>query len=461
MAYNYDTFVQARPDMLQNWNNILAYRQNPNDPRWANDPNVATLSNQFATVDDYFRNSYTNDPASVGSGGSSAADGGQPPSLDFGSVVNAPQTPPVQLPDFQSAPTFGGNFATSQVGGQTGAYGSYGTSNQTQSGNQTQNQNQSSTGSQTQTGTSTTSSGVSAPFDVGALVDYQLDTAGVKDRATNEYLLDFMRTGGTGFQSQVDQAVRNSLSGPQMSGAGDSARARAAGYAGAQIGRTNADQRLQAANQLRGPNATASVLGATTPLFGTTQATTNTGTSNTAQNTAGTSNTIDFQSLVGNEATGGTATGQSSQQAGGLVPQGQPVQTGGCVVCTAYVARGAMHRGAIRRAAAYKKREWKRYGTSLTGYLTVGPFIARAILKYSLFARLFRPIARTVLYHEVYLSAPTRVRFRVDAYITHAAFDAVFWPIGAVQLLLGHRADVRDKAIRALLVEQKLNFTLQ
>lgn len=564
-----------------------------------------------------------NTPAGTGGGGSGGTGGGGGGGLNLNDLV-LPGLPPVD--------TKGGNYGTSQVGGQTGAYNSTGTTNQTQTGQQTQNTSQntntsgnqlttgwdaneqnsrernntttsgtttnigSTTGqstneqltsdfnTQNQAGTSqgsttgqtatsqqgtssqtggqtgvesstgnqayqtqgTTRSAVETPFDLAGLVNSQLGQAGQRDASTSSYLTDFMNTGGTGFNSQVDQAVRRSMTGAGMSGAGDSARARAAGYAGAEVARNNAGQRLAAAAQLAGPNATQQALGAISPLLARTStqagggtqstsgqnvssgtnyssgSTTNTGqqsssgtsnqstnntsigssqgsnlqqgtqssTSNNTQQTlqnmlsditagmsslrnqsqnvastgqqssTGASSTMDLQSLVGNETNSGTASGQSAQQAGGLVPEGQPVKTGGCIVTTAYVARGWMKPGAIRRACAFKKREWARYGTSLDGYLLYGPLLARAVLRSTLFARAFHPIARAILYEEVRLSAPTRLKRRVGATLAHAVFHYGSLPVGALARLAGCARGITARDMLTLLRDQKLMYRL-
>lgn len=398
---------------------------------------------------------------------------------------NAPGTPPtLQSQELPPLNTLGGNYATSQVGGQTGGYQSAGSTTQTQAGDQTTNtsgtQNTgTNTNSVTQQNNTTNSSGgttnkstVDTPFDLGALVNSQLGSAGTADANRTGFLTDLMKTGGTALNSQVDQAVRSSLSGPQMSGAGDSAQARAAGYAGAQIARNNTGDRLNAASQLAGPTATNQTISTFSPLFGKTDTSTNTGTSNTAgtsytsgnsmgtTNSTGTSNTLDLQKLVGNETGSGTATGQSSQQAGGIVPQGQPVQSGGCVVCTAFVSHGLMKPGAVRRACRYKQANWSRYGTSLSGYLLYGPFIARAVLYNKPTRTLVRPLARAVLYHEVHLAAPKRVKWKLGAWVAHTLFDSVSYPVGLLRRLFSKYTGVTNPTIAKLLIDQNLNFRL-
>lgn len=442
--------------------------------------------------------------------------------MDLGSLVSSvPQTTPVapSLPTATPGPGPQG-YSQNEAGAQTGGYTSVGSTNQTQTGQQTQSttgqqdttQSQTSagqqntdqtqtgqttttgqqvdTGTQVTTGQSTTTSGVDTPFDLGGLINTQIGAADATDANKTAFLTDFMNTGGTGFNSQVDQAIRGSLSGPQMSGAGDSARARAAGYGAAQVARNNAGERLTAASLLGGPSGTSQNVAALAPLLNKTESTStsgtaatnntsqtqqlqdtatrllgqvnNTGTQNTigSNTSAGTSNTLDLQSLVGNEAQAGTATGQSTSQGSGVAPAGQQVKSGGCVVCTTYVSLGEMKPGAVRRACQYKQRNWHRYGVSLTGYLLYGPWIARAVLSSRITRNLVRPVARAILYEEVRLSAPTRLRLRWNAYITHGVFDLLSWPVGAVMLLCGVTADVRDKKIKQLLRKYNLEFTL-
>jgi len=440
--------------------------------------------------------------------------------MDLTNLVTPPAAPTV--PSFTPIGPGAGaqGYSQNEAGAQSGNYTSQGNTLQTQAGtqNQTTTGQQNTTGSQTNTGTqatnqtqtgqtattgqqtdtgtqattgqSTTTTGVNTPFDLSGLVNSQIASAGEQDAAKTGFLTDFMQTGGTGFNSQVDQAIRGSLTGAQMTGAGDSARARAAGYGAAQVARNNAGERLQAASMLGGPSGVSQNVSALTPLMGKTENTATSGTAatnNTSQTqqlqdtaskllgqvnttgqqdttgsntSAGTSNTMDLQKLVGSENQSGTAGGQSISQGTGVAPAGQQVKSGGCVVCTAYVSKGQMKPGAVRRACRFKQANWHKYGTSLTGYLLWGPFIARAVLYSEWSARIIRPLARAVLYEEVRLSAPTRLRKRWDAYITHEVFDLLSWPVGALMIAVGMDADVRDRQIKAMLVRQNLNFSL-
>lgn len=395
--------------------------------------------------------------------------------------------------------------STNVSGATTGTQNTTGTSTQSQVGTTAQNQTgtstQQQTGQQQTTGATTGSTRVATPFDITSLVGAQLPETAKTDAATRAWLGDFLQTGGQGFQSQVDKAVRQSISGPQMTGAGDSAQARAAGYAAADVARNNAAQRLQAAGQLMSPTGLTQSAGQLSPLYGTDTSGTTTGnattsgttTGSTTGTTTGTSantttgataqnttsaqqnnqttnqtltdqinkvaNTLDFQSLVGKETQSGTASGTSASQGAGTVPQGQAVKTGGCVVCTAYLALGQMKPGAIRRAVKWKAG-LRHYAISVDGYMLYGPALARLTLKNGLFARWFKPIARAILYHEVYLSAPTRLQWRAIPCITHAVFDYASRPVGLISRLLRLNTGVRCPQVRELLKSQKLEFKL-
>lgn len=185
-----------------------------------------------------------------------------------------------------------GSSTNTTAGTQTGTIGNVGTTNQTQTGTTqgtTQNQGLSTekgvttqqgtigteqaggtttgtTGTQQTTGTTT-----STPVDTlgfGKLLQGAVTGVQGTDATRNAFLEDLVKTGGGNLQSQVEQAVRNSLTGPQMTGAGDSARARAAGYAGAEMGRRNTGDRLAAASQLAGPSGFTTLINAGSPYIG-------------------------------------------------------------------------------------------------------------------------------------------------------------------------------------------------
>jgi hypothetical protein len=404
---------------------------------------------------------------------------------NFARTNNLPQAAPnagtAQIPNVGVT---GGNYNLQEAGNQTGNYASTGTTAQSQTGQQQTQQSQTSaqtgtttdtgttTGTTTQSGTTTGQTQVTTPFDIASLIEGQLGGVQASDAARSAFLTDFMNTGGTGFNAQVDAAIRQSLSGPQMTGTGDNARARIAGAAASDIARNNALLRLGAAQQLAGPTGLGSMVQATSPLYGQSTTGTTAGTTGTTQNTQNTqtqqlqsamqnlSNTLDFQQLIGQETQAGTASGSSASAGAGQVPEGQPVKTGGCVVCTAYVALGQMHPGAVRRAVEWKKRMWGTYGVALDGYLLYGPVLAKMVLRDGLFARLFKPTARAILYHECHLSAPTRFEWRLLPYLQHAVFNLISWPVGAISRLVGTDTGVRDASVRQMLNEQKLSVTI-
>lgn len=340
-----------------------------------------------------------------------------------------------------------GNVGTTS-GTQTGTIGNVGTSSGTQTG--TQN---------TTTGGTTTAAGqtTNRPIDTlgfGGLLQGAATGAAANDATRNSFLTDVIQTGGQGFSSQVDQAVRNSLTGAQMTGAGDSARARAAGYAGAQVARNNMGERLSAAGQLAGPTALTSLSTAANPYIGQQQSTqgstnatgfsnlvndlantqntnnvqtqnlANTGTSNNTQtqnlaNTAtnigsqsstGSTNgaTTGFSNLVGSgtETTGGTATGASSSAAGGTIPQAQQVSTGGggCVLCTAATELGLYHNLRILRRVIAFKLTSSAYTSASRGYFFLFTPLAVWLLRHPRIAAWLYPLSRAVVYQELRLS---------------------------------------------------------
>lgn len=430
------------------------------DASWTDQAILENLQNNgFASPQDLTSYSSWNSQPRIDApaAGPTAAGG-----LDLNQLVPSSNPTAPVVPPFTPVSSGGGpqGYSQNEAGAQSGGYTSVGATEQTQQGKQTQAGTERGTQTAAQTGTSTQTTAVNDPFDLTRLVGSQLGATTTQDAANRSWLEDFRDTGGTAFGSQTEQAINRSLSGPGMVGVGDSAKGRAAGYAGAEVARTNAGQRLNAADQLARPTALASTVGAVSPLLGTTTTGATTGNSTAVSDLAKNLETLDFQKLVGREAGAGTATGQSLSQGSGVAPAGQTQKAGGCVVCTAYVSRREMHPGAVRRACRYKQAHWRRYGTSLDGYLLYGPFLARAVLKSTWFARTFKPLARAILYEEVRLSAPTRLRKRWLAYTTHGAFDFLSWPVGLLSRLVGLNTGVRDEKVRAMLVEQNLNFSI-
>jgi hypothetical protein len=339
----------------------------------------------------------------------------------FGSLI-APTTgdqPFVQAP----APAVsGGNYNQVQNAKQGGQFATVGSNIQRQTGTteQTQAGTQVGTQGQTTSGTSTTTPNDTLGF--GALLQEQARPTIANDAERTAFLRDVMQTGGTGFNQQLDAGIRNSLTGPQMTGAGDSARARAAGYAAANVGRNNLDQRITAANSLTNPGGFTSLVNASTPFMGQTQ--TSSGSSDSISNLMNSSKTTGFQDLLtkGSEAQAGTTTGQSSQAGAGQIPQGQPVKTGGCVLCTAayemklpksnilrVLRRVIRHKLVVDRSA---------YASAARGYFALFTPVARWLLTKPRFARALYPLARATVYEELRLSG-RRLPWKAVPWVVH------------------------------------------
>lgn len=451
-GWSTQAYLQAHPDILNNWNG---------------DPNYAK---QYGSLENYA----LADAKGNGSVQEKAAAATYTPA--------APYTPATAT----TVP--GGNFNQNQNANQAGAFNTTGTTqtNQNQvTGNQTnstsntgtttqQQQNGTQTGTttdqgtsnQSQTGTQNTTTGqnttvngttTTAPVDTlgfGSLLQQQAGQVGASDTARNATLTSLLQNGDPALQSQVDQAVRGSLTGPQMSGTGDSARARAAGYAAAQVGRNSVQDQLAAAQQLAGPTGLSTLSSAANPYIGSQQSqtgtTNSTGFSNlvnnllnsttsnntqntnqaTSQNTTGTQNssttgqntTAGFSNLTGtqNENQSGTATGQSSQAAAGLIPQAQQVATGGggCVLCTAGIQLGLWNNLRVLRTVIDYKLRHKKFNSAARGYFAVFTPFARFLLVHPRLARVLEPLARMVVYEELRV-AGRGLPLRKGAWLVH------------------------------------------
>lgn len=535
-------YIQSRPDLLNNWNNAMLYMQNPNDPRWANDPNVAGIA-EYGTLDQYLQANYGNTPFEAEPASPPPAPNSGAGTGDWTDLVNQNPTPPPTSTPTVTTPTVtanGGNynqtqnanqagqFATvgnstqqsKQTSGQTGTQSSAGTQSQNQqmdsgqstttnqqlsgtqasninqqtsnTGTSTTNQNVGTSGTQTTTGADTTTgrdvqstnqTATQNAIDAlgfGALLRNQAGTVQANDAARSGFLQDVMTTGGSGFNAQIDQAVRQALTGPQTTGAGDSARARMASYAASDVARNNLSQRLAAAEQLSGPTGLANLSTAANPYIGTSNTTTGTNTADTNrttnsaattnsnqnqnvfgrtqtdqrenvsgstltnqnQNTAGMTNTSGWQNLVNNmtsantgvssqsgwqnllaqsaENQSGSTSAASSQAGAGNIPEGQPVKTGGCVLCTAGIELKfwKLHR-VLRKVIGYKLGPgWNRFRLAARGYFAVfGPF-ANWLLDHPDVAKVLAPLARKVVYEELRVSG-RKLSFRLDAWLTH------------------------------------------
>jgi len=375
----------------------------------------------------------------------------------------------------------GSNYNQVQNANQTGSFGTVGVNktdtNQNVDTTQNTNQNQTSTGTQNTTGTTdqattsggtqtntgtqntlgtTLSSGNTTAIDslgFGKLLQDQAGATATSDDARRAFLTDTMQTGGSQLGSQVDQAVRNSLSGPGINGAGDSARARASGYAAAQIGRNNLDQRLGASQQLAGGTGLTALSTAANPYIGqnstnksvtdsnttsggtstntgfsnligsNTQDTTSAGSTNTTGSSVGSQNTTGSQ--TGTEASTGSTAAGSSQAASGVVPQGQPVKSGGCVICTAGLELGLFRTPRVLRKAALHKLEVEtgKYRSALGGYFKVFTPLARWMLRHPQLAAVGMPIAKAVVYEELRI-AGKHLPFRFWPWFHHTGWHA-------------------------------------
>lgn len=406
----------------------------------------------------------------------------------------------------------GSNYQQNQNANQSGSFNTTGTTNTTQNqttgstantvGQQTTQGTQQGTtttqGTQQQTGGQTTTTGqqtsntgtsTTAPTDLlgfGSLLKGQAAGAASSDAERNAFLQDVMKTGGTGFNSQVDQAVRNSLTGPRMTGAGDSAQARAAGYAASDIARNNLTQRLGAASELTHPGSLATIAAAAQP-YGVGSSTTNTGTSNQTgtstgtnfsnlvtnenvnslmntlqkQNNESTTNQAGFSNLTGsqNESQSGTASGSSKQSAAGVIPQAQTVSTGGggCVLCTAATELGLFNDlRVLRRVIDHKlNKDRSTFGSAARGYFAIFTPVARWFLTRPRLARIFYPMARAVVYEELRVSG-RRLPRRTWASFIHWTGHYTCHLVGKLPV----SGRVQDPVIESIARKHNIWFTL-
>lgn len=357
----------------------------------------------------------------------------------------------------QQQGTSGSTTAQNTVG-QTSQTGTQETQNTGQS-SQTDNINQTTSGTQT---SNTSGNNVTEAIDTlgfGQLLKDQIGNATATDAHRTGWLSDVMDTGGSGFQSQIDQAVRRSQSGPSLTGAGGSSQARMAAYATDEVARNNMNQRLAASQQLAGPTAVTTLSQAANPFIGQNQTTSGTNTTNNTSNTTGTNTstgttsnqgsmnstslTDQLQSMVGSqtgwqnlfsqgaESQAGATTAQSSQSGAGNIPQGAPVKSGGCVLCTAAIELGyEKNLRVLRRVIAYKLGPgWKSFRLAARGYFALFGPIANFLLDHPRLAALFYPLAKKVVYEELRVSGRS-LPFRLDAWVVHWTGDALCRLIG-------------------------------
>lgn len=402
----------------------------------------------------------------------------------------------------------GQNYAQNQAGNQSGQFSTAGQTNtqqnqltgQATSQNQTGVSDTASTGTQNTTGTQASTGGgtqtnvgntitantaTTTPNDTlgfGQLLKSQAAGVGASDTARMGTLTNLMQNGDPALQSQVDQAVRQSLTGPQATGSGESARARLGGYAAAQVGRQSAGTQLAAAQQLAGPTGLATLSTAANPFLGSTtsnvgtQGTTGTSTgtnfsnlvnnsntisnqnstTGTSQNTIGT--TAGFSNLTGqqNEANSGTATGQSSQAATGQIPQAQQISTGGgCVLCTAAIELGLFNSLRVLRKVIDFKLRNRHFDSAARGYFFLFTPLARWLLGHRTLATALYPLARAVVYEELRVVG-RKLPFKLWAFAVHWTGHFVCHLIGKLPVK-GH---VSDPVIESIAKKNNIWFSL-
>jgi hypothetical protein len=354
----------------------------------------------------------------------------------------------------------GGNTNQLQGSQQSGEFNSTGTQTQTgtQIGNTSQQMNQTGTtqgqtvtsGTQNQSGTSSTTSQMGDEMGFGALLKSQGSQIAATDATRSGFLSDLVQTGGKGFQDQVAMAANTALSGPGMQGTGRAAQGRVAGSAVGDVARNNMGQRLQASQQLSGPTGLQTASQAALPynsqtqnqsFNNTTQSNSVADTNQTTQSSGTqTGQSFNLSDLVSNQAQTGTSKASGVQVATGQIPEGKSTSSGGCYVCTAYVELGLMHPAAVRRGALYKLANLPKYGRSLFGYTVYGPALARLVLRSTLFALIFYPVARAVLYEECRRATGVRLRRKMFASIVHDAFHYGSYWVGRIAKRCGYKA---------------------
>lgn len=371
--------------------------------------------------------------------------------------------------DQTSGSSQSGGFTTDNTTGQKTDQQTKGTvvSNGSTTSNGTTNQtNVGSTNTNT-SGTSTQE--VVDKLGLGDLIKSQTAGTAASDEARRNFLTDTMQTGGSQFQSQLDQGIRSSLTGPQMTNAGDSARARAAGYSAAQTGRNNLDERLAASSQLAGPTGSGTLVQQGSPLLGKTT-TDNSSTIGTSLNNlvgtntnTGTSNNTDTTNMdtagamSGTSNTDGTATGSSLSHSFGNTPIAQQSSGGGCFVCSALATVGKCDPEDVRMAVRYKL--YKRRSKNMpVGYSLYGPLLAKLVLRYSLVQRLVGPLALRVLEEELRLAGKVS-GFSFLNWALHFSWHYSSGALGFVARCFGATFKTRDTAIFNMLKSNNLFFS--
>ena len=382
------------------------------------------------------------------------------------SLFNDPSTSAAIKQALQAGATgaqTGGNANQVQAGSQTGAFSSTGTENQVQ--NQTQNQTQAGTQTGTTAQNTTGQTGVLDTLGAGSALAGLVPQSTATTNNTNATLTGIMQNGDPNLQSQVQQAVNNATSGPGMVGAGQSANARAAGYAAADVGRQSEAHQLQAAQQLSGPTAATTLAGAAVPYNGATSQSNNTGANQTATNSTSLGNTLG--SMVTNQDQSGTSSADNVQVAAGNQPQQQQQSKGGKVVCTVLVEHGLLSRAVVATELLFFQKHAAEFKRAIIGYYFFGVWLARLALKYKTVAYLCFPIAwgcttETMrLYDNEFLKTSkkanpfARLIFKTFFYFTDSLGWALlkFWPEKA-------QDKITDPVIIALLKKHDLTLCL-
>lgn len=367
----------------------------------------------------------------------------------------------------------GGNTRQIQGGSQEGQFSSSGSQSaaQNQASAQTSSQQGSTvgTGSQNTTGTQSTSNNttnttsVNDTLGMGQLLKDQQATAAQSDASRSAYLRDVMENGGSAVNSQTQQAVNAALSGPGMQGAGDSAQARAAGYAAAQVARSNQDQRLAAAQQLAGGSAVTSLASAANPYLGSTSTGTGTSDTNTqqastnqsTQDSSQNSSTAGISSMLSN--TKQNSSGSSAASNLGVSFGNSPTQTssGGSVVCTALYERKMLPYRICQLELQHVRNNWDRFYTPAKGYLSYGVAIAKLVRRSKIAALLALPLAKACSYEAARRVEPWTYPRMALPWVAYNAFYYFNYALG---LLVRGKVEVKDPEIAKLLKDNDLSL---
>lgn len=482
MAINWQSYLDANPDLQDHYYNAIQPSTGESLESWASKHyinNGRAEGRQVpgatdADINALLSNGTTSTTAPVDTGIGSLVTGANGVHTD--SVTAALQN------GVNQAGGTGNNTNQVQGSDQSGSYSSTGNQTQTTQGNENVRGTTTSDTTGTQRGTTTTSdtttgttSGttndtttVNDTLGLGALLQSQFGGAQASDATRQAELTRIATQGGAGLQSQLDQGIRQAMSGPQMSGAGDSARARASGYAAAELGRKDLDARLGALQQLSGPTASGNLVTQGTPLLGSTRTGTSSGTntsstvgtqiqdlvntnhgvSNTTQDTTSAGSSVDSSNQAG------TATGSNVSIATGQTPQQSSSSGGSCFVASALASLKLIGPRGIRKAVRYKL---DRYKYMPIGYAIYGPWLARQTLKHSWVRRLMLPVVRSILYEELRLAGKARCLV-LSAWTMHLVFHYGSAGLGFVVSQFGAKFETKDTDIRNLLIQHNLYF---